>query len=265
MNAFREISVGILFALVSILVITSAFSLSFAENIPTPTQVNTEELFSNPPVFASQEYSPSPSPISETPEPTQTASPTSLPSPTVCPPPEGWQSYTIQPGDSTDTLAQAYSLSIEELKTANCLISDSLIPGTILFIPPSVISSATPMPPTPIPCGPPTGWIAYTVQPADTLSLMGVYFGVRVRDLQNANCLGNSTLILTGQILYVPSYPIFLPTQIPPTLTPTIVVETETPFPSDTPVLNPTDLFTSIPSDIPAESSTPDPAVPVTP
>jgi hypothetical protein len=133
---------------------------------------------------------------------------------------------------------------MDELKIANCLISGSLIPGTVLFVPLLTQSSATPeLPPTPIPCGPPTGWIPYTVQPTDTFSLVAIRFGVSQRELRFANCLDNSAQIHTGDILYVPSAPI-IPNQITPTQTPTLLENTATPSLSDTPNPGSAELLT---------------------
>jgi LysM repeat protein len=72
-------------------------------------------------------------------------------------------------------------------------------------------ATATPKPPTPtlspqptLACPPPQGWVAYEVQPNDNLFRLGLAYGVTVRDLQAANCLGDSVMIEIGQTLYVP-------------------------------------------------------------
>lgn len=53
-------------------------------------------------------------------------------------------------------------------------------------------------------CGPPVSWVLYTVQHGDTLTSIGLAYGVSVTQLQSANCLGNSTAIQAGMPLYVP-------------------------------------------------------------
>ena len=67
---------------------------------------------------------------------------------------------------------------MDALIEANCLGTEELIPGTILYVPG--------IPPTesPIQCGPPPGWIFYTVRPGDTLYHIGLAFGVSVTELQ---------------------------------------------------------------------------------
>ncbi|NLG98578.1 MAG: LysM peptidoglycan-binding domain-containing protein, partial [Chloroflexi bacterium] len=51
------------------------------------------------------------------------------------------------------------------------------------------------------------GWEPYVVNPTDSLFRLSVVFGVSVEALQVANCMGDSTVILPGQVIYVPSLP----------------------------------------------------------
>lgn len=107
---------------------------------------------------------------------------------------------------------------------------------------------------TPIPvhtlvsCGRPNTWVVYYVQPGDSLYHLSVIYGVTVADLQRANCLGSSTTLHSGQILYVPPWAPIAPS---PT-TPFIVYPTAIPtaIPTDTPVIIP-------PTDIPTEPPVP--------
>lgn len=189
--------------------------------------------------------------------PTATASPVP---PTACPPPEGWRSYTIQPGDTLAGLAAAHQVSEEALAQANCLFSQTLLPGSNLYLPPPPTATATatrgpgetdtPTEPPPLPtavqCGPPAGWVVYIVQSGDTLFRIGQLTGASVPQLQAANCLGASTLIRAGMRLYVPRLPAATPTPTatprPPSATPvppspTPVPPTDTPVPpSETPI-----------------------------
>ena len=154
-------------------------------------------------------------------------------------------------------MAQLHGLSNSDLLEANCLVSASLIPGTTLYLPPlpTIQASFTPTI-TSIPCGPPLGWVPYTIKANDSLSLLSVLFGVRIYELQNANCMGNSTLIHTGDTLYVPRYPVILYTT---TLTPTptwTLSPTGTSIPSSTftqPVPD-TATNTQLPSETPSET-----------
>lgn len=69
---------------------------------------------------------------------------------------------------------------------------------------PTLTSTATPTwTPTARACQPRAGWVAYTVQPGDTLFLIGVRYGVTVTTMMAANCLGDD-YIAAGQILLVP-------------------------------------------------------------
>jgi len=64
------------------------------------------------------------------------------------------------------------------------------------------LPSATPSPA----CGPPAGWVIYTVQVNDTLFSLARRTNTTVEQIQHANCL-NDTLIYAGQPLYLPFIP----------------------------------------------------------
>jgi hypothetical protein len=86
---------------------------------------------------------------------------------------------------------------------------------------------------TAIVCGPPPDWVIYTVRTEDTLESIANTFRVKVRDLQFANCLGDSTVIAADQTLFVPNFVTETPTPTPDTPTPTsltpVGVPTNTP------------------------------------
>lgn len=165
--------------------------------------------------------------------------------PTSCATPEGWVLYVVQPGDTLETIAAQVGITVEQIRKANCLTSSGLIPNTTLYLPfakptptaptalPTVLPSGVPtvmatvLPSsTPIPCGPPRGWIIYIVRPGDTLFRLSLAFGISQYQLQTANCM-TGTYLYAGQTLYVPN----VPTRVPSfTKTPT-----EQPVPSDTP------------------------------
>ena len=98
-------------------------------------------------------------------------------------------------------------------------------------------------------CGRPSGWVTYTIQPNDTLSQLGRAYGVSVAQLQNANCMGSSTILHVGKTLYVPPWAV-LP--VIPTLEPTLYIPGDTPV--ETPVEIPTETLTEFPTatDVPA-------------
>ncbi|MGD0751806.1 MAG: LysM peptidoglycan-binding domain-containing protein [Anaerolineales bacterium] len=120
---------------------------------------------------------------------------------------------------------------------------------------------------TPIPtqtktsCGSPNTWVVYIVRPGDSLYHLSLVYGVTVADLQRANCLGTSSILHTGQLLYVPPtaplapsptipyvvIPTYTPTNtqvlIPPTDTataPPVETATEIPIPTEVPIDTPT-------------------------
>ncbi len=243
MNMLRNLFTGLITALGSTVVVIGALSLALTEGY----------------TFAVPTTPPAPLEASATPLPGQTALPT-RPSPTAqrllvtataplattCPAPQGWQPYMVQTGDTLESLAARYKTTAEELRQANCLVARSLLPGTILYLPPiPPTATATLIPSaTPVPCGPPVGWVRYTVQPGDTLFKLSLALGVSVPQLQSANCL-NSSVILVGQLLWVP----FIPrpadtlTPIPPTavtLPPTAITPVETTqIPTEIPSVTP--------------------------
>jgi LysM repeat protein len=60
-----------------------------------------------------------------------------------------------------------------------------------------------PVEPSPTPCGPPPGWVIYTVQSGEDLSRIALRYNMTAAELQQVNCLSSET-IQTGQSLYVP-------------------------------------------------------------
>lgn len=244
MNNNRQVFIGFLTALLSAAVIMGSLSLSLSESglklamqitstrtrgprlsTITRTMKATTVILGEPsviPIFTT--------PITFTPTPMFTF--TLVPPPASCPPPVGWSPILVQTGDTLDNLAQQYNATTDELILANCLFTEELIPGTILYVP------GFPSTETPIHCGPPSGWILYTVQPGDTLFYISLAFGVSISELQYANCLGSSTLIRTGQRIYVPNVKPRMSTASPTRRIPTKPQPSYTP--SDVPSLTPT-------------------------
>ena len=114
---------------------------------------------------------------------------------------------------------------------------------------------------TQIPCGSPNNWVVYIVRAGDTLSRLSQVYGVSIAELQRANCLGTSTVLHTGQILYVPFVATFAPSATLPFVIPTITL-TDTPVPippSDTPTEPPVDTATQFPNatEIPTATQVP--------
>ncbi len=230
MNGLRQLFLGLLIALGSVLLIFGAASLAVVEG--------TSVAF----VPSASPGLPgiTPSPILENqPEPLQTPIPTltrtytaTAPQPTSCPVPDGWVAYTVQPGDSLSALAERMNLSPDQILKANCMSSSSLMPDTILYLPYTAPTNTVPpalptLQPTLSPtrtkvsCSPPSGWILYTIQPGEYLYRLAQAFGVTVDQIVAANCL-HSTAVFAGQRIFLPN----VPTRVPlytrtPTTTPT--------------------------------------------
>jgi nucleoid-associated protein YgaU len=92
------------------------------------------------------------------------------------------------------------------LPTAN--LPTVYLPPTYLPAYPPTAQQVTAYPPGNVspggPCIVPNGWVAYTVQPGDTLAAIAATFGLTAEQLAQANCLQNPDLIYEGQILAVP-------------------------------------------------------------
>lgn len=205
--------------------------------------------------------------------------------PPNCPPPSGAIAVEVRPGDTLESLAEAYETTVAALMQANCMVFTTLQPGMILYIPPTTVAIVVIHPSaTAYPCGAPWGWVTYIVQSGDTLSSLSRAFGVSISELQNANCLGSSVLIYAGQALNVPNVPTLTPlattiywtvtpifTVLPLTLTPdatfffptpTVAETTPTPVDSPTPAWTPTPDFIYPTPTFPTPAQTPQPTAP---
>ena len=267
MKNLRQVFLGILIALASTGLIIGSFSLSLTEGNITAHPSHTQPLTptSTPTMQPSMALVASATPLptltlsltltlSPTWSPTWT--PSLPPSPTNCPPPVGWSPYLVQSGDTLDKIASHFHTSVASLQQANCLLTAELLPGMVIYVPPIPTQ-------TPASCGRPSGWIVYIVQSGDTLYRLSQAYGISVAQIQQANCLGSSTLIHVGQTLYVPPWAPRIPSPtypVPVTVTATPSMTPEVSLPSDTPTEIPTSIPTEPPaptaSDTPVEVST---------
>lgn len=118
------------------------------------------------------------------------------------------------------------------------------VPGWGLFNfnrqPASAPSAAnTPVPETvqqPTSCALPNGFTPYVVTPTDSLFRLSVVYQTSIEDLQRANCLGDRTVILPGQVLYVPILPTAEPTATATKVPPIQVQQQEVNPPAPAPV-----------------------------
>ncbi len=272
MKDLRQVILGILAGLLSTALLFGSLSLALVEG-------NMRQALAP---SATLPGSPTPTPLGFTPSPTNTLlpgqpslTPTLTPTPTItltpaCPYPSDWIRITVLPGDTLESLAEQYHTTAQIIKTANCLPTDFLVEGNLLYVPP--LPTQTPQPTatkTPIPCGPYPGWVLYTIRPGDTLYSLAGYFNTTVWQLMVANCLPNSN-ITAGELLWVPNLP--TPTYVtPPTRTPTrtptatltptstlpVYPPTDTPTPTDTETPTPTDTPTETPTGTPSATPTP--------
>jgi len=67
----------------------------------------------------------------------------------ACPIPEGWQAYSVQPGDTLIGLAQQAGAGAADLQTANCWYEETLYIDQVIYLPPSPLRAPpqAPIPP----------------------------------------------------------------------------------------------------------------------
>ena len=260
MQNLREFGNALVVAIISIGLILGALSISLVEfspkatpsptNIIPPSPIPVTATFTSPPTLIPPPGLNSPIPVSS-PTPVKTSTP-----PLFCRPPLGWVTQiSVQTGDTLDTLAARYGISSVELRSANCLISDILVSGTKLYVPPVI-------PNTPSQCRKgAAGWVySYAVKSGDTIYAIATNHSTTATLLKNVNCR-TSDLIVAGEILWVPNistrtpYPSPLP-GVTVTAQPTDpLTETALPF---TGTVNPTN--TSLPYTLtPIPTTTPTP------
>jgi LysM repeat protein len=246
MGDWKQLGNGFLLGILSIGLVLGGFALAMAEDGRIPVLAPpASPTFVLGTAFPTLELLQPQNDLTQAIEATFTATGTNTmpPPPTTCLPPAGWIAISIQPYDTLGSIAQFYRVDELRLQQANCLVSNELAAGSILYVPPL---SANPT----IACGAPLGWIIYIVQPGDTLFRIGTLYRVAISQLQQANCLGVSSTIYTGQKLYVPnvltSTATFTPLT-PVTLTPTASPFTITPSLTADATLSPTSVITATP------------------
>ncbi len=252
MQALRQLGMAVLIGLISIGLVIGGFSLAMSESFTQPQATSTQNLPTLP-VFLTGTHT-SNAPLLPTALPTLTNTP---PPPPACNPPADWIGVPVLPGDTLASLAARYSTTSDALIQANCLLSESLVAGSTLFVPNNPLALFTPVN-TPVNCGAPRYWVRYSVQVGDTLYHIAVLYRTSVPMLQQANCLGSSTAIRVGQLLWVPNV---TPRTAVPTPTPgvTLIPDFSTPTPEATLTPFPTDPLTETPVTPPTEPPTVEP------
>jgi peptidoglycan endopeptidase LytF len=135
-------------------------------------------------------------------------SPSLEPSPTPAPS-QVTSTYTVVAGDSLWGIAQRYGTTVDSLKAANNLTSNTLSLGQVLTVP----SGNTNVAPTPTPVPAPTPeptvqenrtTFVYSVRSGDSLSVLATRFSVTVDAIRSANNL-RSDALQVGQALTIPN------------------------------------------------------------
>jgi len=101
--------------------------------------------------------------------------------------PEIKDTYTVKSGDTLYSIARKFNITVDELKQANNLITNTLSINQELVIPTENNTTKT-----------------YTVQKGDTLYSIARKFNVSVNNLKNINNL-STTLLSIGQTLLIPN------------------------------------------------------------
>jgi LysM repeat protein len=235
---FREFGNALVVALISIALIFGALSISLVEHLPeataTPTLIS---LPSIPPVTfeastATAVVPPQGTPLPPTDTPTATA--TSTPTTTATAPsyctvvPAGWGQVIVQPYDTLESIAARYHTSAAALGSANCLSSNMLIAGSVLYVPPVPTNTV-------VACrAGANGWTnSYIVRWGDTFFSIAGRYGTTAAMMAGVNCRLSDS-IYPGEVLWVP---IIAATYAPPsTITPLpgyTVMPSATPYPTD--------------------------------
>ncbi len=211
MQALRQMGGGLIIAIVSLLLVIGGIALSLAETsssspdtptpFPSPTQI--------PELFAPTSTN---TIAALTDTPTTTPTETILP-PTACSVPSGWFQVAVGTNDTLYTIAERYRTSTDQLSAANCLTNLNPPAGSLIYVPPVPTVTV-------ISCGPPAGWVkTHRVQSGDNLFRIALSYGISYPQLQRANCMGSSTTIYAGQLLWVPNIPTLTPAVPSPTST----------------------------------------------
>ena len=255
MRGLREFGNALVVALFSVGLMLGALSISLVEFVPAATSTVTQAVILSPvPVTATSTLPPTATLNAIVSTGTFTATNTVLP-PTACQPPSGWIPITVQGTDTLDSLAARYRTTRDLLKSGNCLSTDSLLPGTKLYVPASPTST------TAVCVQGASGWSKrYVVRPGDTLYSIAANHYTSVSAMRQVNCRSGD-VIYVNETLWVPNVATRTPTFTPlpgititvtpyPTepLTETVLPFTGTPSPTETLVPTTTPTLTPVPT-----------------
>jgi LysM repeat protein len=151
---------------------------------PTPTTVITATNTLMPSITPTDTSTPTDTPTitptftpTPTPTPTRTPTPTDTPWPCADSPPEDWQPYTVQSGDTLYSLSRRHGTPVDSIMFYNCLQGTQLWADQQLYLPalptptftPSPTPSITPSPTlgTPTPTPDTTGPVIFDITESD--------------------------------------------------------------------------------------------------
>lgn len=132
--------------------------------------------------------------------------------------------YTVVKGDALIKIANRFQVTVGELKQWNNLDSNLIYVGQVLKVsaPSQTTTTTKPAAPAPTPATPPTSTATgeYTVKSGDSLSKIGLQFGMTVQQLKTLNNL-KSDMIYVGQKLKVTAQTSTTKPTVPTTPAPT--------------------------------------------
>jgi len=199
MRNAREFGYALTAALLSIGLMLGALSISLVGFIPEEAPPPTETPIATPiPITPTNTFPPTLTPPSDA--ATLTFTSTSTVAQTAnCPLPSGWITVTIGAGETLESISARYGVTKDYLKSVNCLISDSLLPGTRLNVPNNATSTSAACVPGR------SDWVKnYVVKPGDTFYNIAYRYFTSDYELKRVNCRSTDHLI-PGEILWTPN------------------------------------------------------------
>lgn len=97
--------------------------------------------------------------------------------------------YTVKQGDSLFKIAQQYGTTVDAIKRANGLTSNTIVPGQRLTVPSGATAASTRI---------------HVVKAGESLFTIGRLYGVTAQEIMQANALSSTTLQV-GQTLRIPA------------------------------------------------------------
>ncbi|MFZ0545057.1 MAG: endo-1,3-alpha-glucanase family glycosylhydrolase [Candidatus Promineifilaceae bacterium] len=214
-----------------------------------------------PPVLAQPTATEGPSPTvgpTNTPGPTAvpTGTPTPFPSPTAQE--DGRVLYTVVAGDTLLGIAARFDVEFEALLELNNMTADSFIAigqELLLGYAPGTFSDGTPTPESVLPGTTlrDDGAIVYIVKTGDTLTSIGITYGLTLDELYELNNIDETTLLSVGEEIIVGRQPI--PQNVGGSS------DEPTVSPSPTATLTPTPPPTATPEPTATDAPSPEPTV----